>query len=126
MCIRDRLNFFCSLPLGEFHNNFIRIGCSSLTKSICVKTFSKIDDFITEVERNDDGRTFKIQNKYNNCSYNVGECLHVLFCYSGNPEFYLLHKSNEGEKLQLPDGEKVDIDDINKYRINSSIVLYAT
>ena len=37
-----------------------------------------------------------------------------------------LQKSNEDEKLQLPNGEKVDIDDINKYRIDGSIVLYAT
>ena len=125
---KERLfNFFLTSPSGEFRNNFIRIGCSSsLTKSICVKSFSKIDDFITEVERNDKKRTFKIQIKYNTGSYYIGDCLHVLFVFSGNTKFYLLHKSNEGEKLQLPNGEKVDIDDINKYRIDGSIVLYAT
>ena len=119
------LNFFLTSPLGKSRNNFIRIGCSSsLTKSICVKGFTTIDDFKTEVERNDDGRTFKIQNKFNTCSYYIGDCLNVLFPVGGNTKFYLLHKSNEGEKLLLPNGEKVDIDDIKKYRINSSIVLH--
>ena len=120
-------NFFLTSPLGEFRNDFIRIGCSSqLTKSICVKGFQKIDDFKTEVERYDDGRTLKIQNKYNACSYYIGDCLNVLFPVNWNIKSYLLHKSNEGEKLLLPNGEKVDIDDINKYRINCSIVLYGT
>ena len=61
----------------------------------------------------------------NNCSYYIGECLHVLFYSRGNIKFYLLHKSNEGEKLLLRNGKKVDIDDISKYGINGSIVLYA-
>ena len=52
------MNFFYTTPLGEFRNYFIRIGCSSLTKSICVKLFiSDFDDFKKEVEKNEKRRT---------------------------------------------------------------------
>ena len=52
-------NFFYSAPLGEFRTNFIRIRCSGLTKSICVKWFiSDFDNFKIEVEKNEKKKEF--------------------------------------------------------------------
>ena len=119
------MNFFYTTPLGDFRNDFIRIGCSSLTKSICMKLFvSNLDKFKKEVEKIERRRTLKVQNHCGICSYYVGDCLHVLFNMINDHKVYLLHKSNEGEKLHLPNGKEVQIDDITKYRLSVSIVLY--
>ena len=118
----ERLKNFCySAPLGEFRNFLIRIGCSSLTKSIDVKFFDNFDDFKKEVEKNERRRTLKVQNHYGICSYYIGDCLHVLF-FINNRKTYLLHKSNKDGAQYLPDGQEVKID-ISKYRITNSIVL---
>ena len=59
------MNFYLTAPLGEFRNYFIRIGCSSLTKSICVKWFiSDFDNFKKKVEKNERRRVLKVQNKF--------------------------------------------------------------
>ena len=120
-------NFYYTVPLGEFRNGFIRIGCSSLTKSICVKFFNKFDDFKNEIGKNERGRTLKVQNDFHVCSYYVGYCLHVLFFFICDVQkAYLLHDSNEHEKLPLQNEKEVLINDINRYRKRSSIVLYIT
>ena len=120
------LNFSYSSPLGDFPDNFIRIGCSGETKSICVKLiYSNFDDFKKEVEKSDKRRVLKVQHDYYICSYYIGDCLHVLLAIvDGDFEAFLLHKSNEDEALDLPNGKEVKIDDIKEYRVNASIFLW--
>ena len=69
-------------------------------------------------------RILKLQNHYGVCSFYVDDCLHVLITFYRDQKVYLLHKSNEDEKVHLTYGKKVQIDDITKYRIRASIVLY--
>ena len=119
-----RLENFCFFtPLGLLHNSFTRIGCPSNIKSICVKTFTTYNDFNKEIERKDEIRTCKIQNDYDVCSYYVGDCFHVAVALSCG-KVYLLHKSNEKEKLELPNGKEVNIDDIDYYRVIDSFIFY--
>ena len=121
----ERLENFCYFtPLGLLHNSFIRIGCPSNIKSICVKTFTTYNDFNREIKRKDEIRTCKIQNDYGVCSYYVGDCLHVAVALSCG-KVYLLHKSNEKAKLHLPNGKEVKINEFSGW-ISYSIVLYFT
>ena len=117
-------NFFYTTPLGEFRNDLIRIGCSSLTKSICVNIISKFDDFKKEVEKKERSGTLKVQHDFGISSYYVDDCLYVSCFFFDDYQLNLLHKSNEDKRLHLPNGKKVLIGDINKYRRHGSIVLY--
>ena len=118
---KERLeNFYYLSPEGAFRGYFIRFECS-ITKSICVKNFNKYTDFAKEVD--DKRRTCKVQNNYRTCSYHVGDCFHVVVWIAPH-KVNLLHKSNEEEKLHLPNGKEVNIGDISNYRFNKSIVLH--
>ena len=119
---KERLENFCFLtPEGVFRGYFIRFGCASITKYICVKFFDKYTDFAKEVD--DERRTCKVQNNYRTCSYHVGDCFHVVVWIAPH-KVNLLHKSNEEEKLHLPNGKEVNIGDISNYRFNKQIVLH--
>ena len=112
----------CLLPAGVLFNRFIRIECFS-GRPLCVKIFGTFGDLEKEMERNDEKRTFKVQNSNIVCSYYVGECLHVVLGIPEGVKLYLLHKSNEEEKLLLSrekEGHKVK--DISKYQFINSIV----
>ena len=77
------------------------------------------------MERNDKKRTFKVQNSPLVCSYYVGECLHVVLGISEGVNIYLLHNSNEEEKLLLSrKKEGHELKDISKYQFINSIVFY--
>ena len=122
----ERLNNFCYFtPLGVYCYPLIRIGCSDHIESICVKIFEYYDDFEKdqkELERKDEIITGKVRNEFDVCSYYVGRCLHVAVALSCGKVF-LLHKSNEEEKLELPNGKEVKIYILN-YQVNYSFVLY--
>ena len=67
----------------------------------------------------------KVQNSNIVCSYYVGECLHVVLGIPEGLKVYLLHNSNEDEKLLLSRKKEGDIlKDISKYKFINSIVLY--
>ena len=120
------LNFSYSSPLGDFRGDFIRVGCSGETKSICVKLIkNNFSDFKKEVEKSDKRRVLKVQHDYSTCSYYIGDCFHVLLALNNEDfEAFFLHKSNEDETLHLPNGKEVKIDDIEEYRFNASIFLW--
>ena len=75
------------------------------------------------MERKDEIRTCKVRNDHSLCSYRVGDCLHVVVTNNNIDKLYLLHKSNEEEKLHLPNGKELKINILN-YRVIPSIVLY--
>ena len=122
----ERLNNYRYFtPLGVYCYPFIRIGCPLTIESICVEFFDNYDDFDEELERNDKIRTCKVRNDYDVCSYYVDDCLHVAVACMYDVKVYLLHKSIEKEKLELPNGKEVNIDIFN-YQVNYSFVLYFT
>ena len=123
--------FTVRLPFGrEWGNNdvgyFIRIQCYPWTKKICVSYGHNLRDLKKKIDEYDDSRS-KVQNFHNVCYfYDDENCLHVVKGGSRDWNYYLLHKSNEDEKLKLTNGRKIMIDDISKYMITgSSIVLWA-
>ena len=117
-------NLSCLLPAGVLFNRFIRIECFS-GRPLCVKIFGTSDDLEKEIERKDVKRTFKVQNSSFMCSYYVGECLRVVLGIAPHLKVYLLHNSNEEEKLLLSrEKEGHIVKDISKYFSGSSIVFY--
>ena len=122
----ERLENFCLMsPQGFFRDgiDFIRIGCPRNIDYICVKCFDNYNDFDKDFERKDEKRTCKVQNDPNVYSYYVGDCLHVVVALLCG-DVFLLHKSNEEEKLHLPNGRKSKIDEFSNYWVHYSIVLY--
>ena len=117
----ERLENLCYSTPGVDHYPFMRIGCHEFTESICVKTFLSLKNFNKEIRRNEE-RSCKTQNDMYTYSYYVGHRLHVLFWTSS--EVFLLHSSNEEEKLNLPNGKVVKLDNIFNYKVQDSIVLY--
>ena len=120
-----RLENFCYFThLGVFRYPLVRIGCPDHIESICVESFGNYNGFEKEAERKDEIRTCKVQNDYDVCSYVVGDCLHIVLVGLLSNKVFLLHKSNERAKLNLPNGKEVNIDDIDEYRVEYSFVFY--
>ena len=118
----ERLQNFCCFTPGIDHYPLYRIRCREFTDSICVRTYFNMEDFNKEIRRNDEKRSFKIQNDLYTYSYYVGGCLHVLIWTSH--KIFLLHSSREEEKLNLPNNTVVNLDNILNYKVQESIVLY--
>ena len=107
-------------PMGTFDGEFTRIGCSKVTKSICV-TF--IDGLINVNEEYGEVQT-KVCNDVDVCSYYDDiDCLHIHICHTGG-EIYLLHASSEDQKMKLINGEKMEIEDIEDFMFWSSIFIH--
>ena len=124
---KKRVQNFCfSTSQGTAgHCGFIKIGYLRNTHYICVKGYKDLHNFKKEIERNDEQRSCKIQNDPNVCSYYVGDCLHVvLYLRFHHNKIYLLDRSNESEKLDLPKGLVVKLDNMWNYIVQNSIVLY--
>lgn len=121
----ERLENLCNTtPLGSGYP-FVRIGCHSSDKSICVKSFYTLQDFEGEVKSNKDKRYCKIQNDQYAFSYFIDDTLHVAFW--GLYNVYLLHNSDEEKKINLPNGAVVKIENIEKsFMVNDSVLLHLT
>ena len=120
-----RLKIFChTTPLGTSYP-FIRIGCENCYKSICVKTFEKLEHFENEIRRNNRKKFCKIQNNHFTYSYFdfVGDTLHVVL-WAKSDKVYLLHNSKEEEKMELPIGEVVKVENMASFTVDDSIVLH--
>ena len=68
-------------------------------------------EFTKEIERIDEQRTCKVQNN-DVCSFYIGDCLHVTLLRGYFCKIYLLHKSSENKKLDLPQGKAIKLDNI--------------
>ena len=104
----ERFDNLCQmLSPGAFQGPFLKIVCSNITKHFCVKVFHKFNDFKTEIEKNSDKKTCKIQTHPDVCSYYVDRCLYVmLWLYMPPNGMYLLRKTNQ--QIYLPNGGIVD------------------
>ena len=115
------VNLCYFLPEGVAFNRFIRMLCGH-AQSFCVKIFDKIVDLQKEMKRIDVRR---IQNSNYVCFYHVNGCLHVVIYVPEGLQVYLLHKSNEEEKLILPRKKEGHIvNHIFEYQFRNSILFY--
>ena len=121
---KERLKNFCYFtPVMTKRGEFIRIGCNYDFKRICVNIYHKRRDFTNEIERIDERRTCKVQT-LDVCSFYIDDCLHVLLYGHYCSRIFLLHKSDEDKKLELPEGAAVKLDNYHHYTVNNSVVLY--
>ena len=118
--------FTLGIPHGTSEGLVIRIQCFSFTKSICV--YYSYLDFQKMIDEHGNSYYLKVQKMQNLCCvFDSSNCLHIVLSEISKYHdiIYLLHKSNESEKLKLSNETEMMIDDISKYLINSdSIVLW--
>ena len=123
-------NLCQAIPEGATTHNFIRIGCYNnnhlYTKSICVKGYNEFQDFYKEIDRINGKKMFKIQNDPAVCTYYFGGYLHIVLYMDVGDKIYLLHNSNEENKLYLPIHQIVNLGNIWEYLVNDSIILINT
>ena len=100
-----------------------RIGCSIFTEAIRVTVIDDLEKFNEEIDKIE-RRRCKIQYDYDACSYYVGKCLTIVLYNQLKRNVFLLHKSNEREKLLMPNKTVVKIEDISRFLFLSSIVLH--
>ena len=123
---KERFRNLCyTTPIGTGYP-FVRIGCRTSIKFIRVKSFNQMGDFNREVRKNNERRYCKVQNvQYVFSYYDNNDIIYVVLW--GRYNVQLLHKSDEGKKINLPNGEVVKVENIKgSFIVNDSIVLYVT
>ena len=112
-------NFCCLTPPGVFNVNFLKIPNLLTTKNIHIEQFKNFKAF----QQCSTGKVL-FHNYGTVFTYYVVDCLHVVFYKECLSDVYLLHKYDEDKKLNLPNKEAVEIDDLCEYYYDTSIVLY--
>ena len=117
----ERIDNFCRwTPLGVFTDKLVKLTCFYMTTFIQIKQFHDFDEF-----RKYSVGKLLFQNYGKVFTYYVGDCLYVVvFREDFKSDVYLLHNSEEDEKLNLSNKEAVEIFNIWEYYHDTSIVLY--